>query len=112
MDEYIVIAKDKFKPDLLNTLDLAEQIIDNTYPDRLYDIYELNRQFHKLLLILTPREERVIRMYFWENKTLKEIGDDFCVTPERIKCILLKAYRKCKHPSRAKLIKDFTMIEL
>src|ERR1700677_625620 len=108
MDKHSVISKDKFKSDLSNTLDLREQSIDNTYPDRLYDMYELNQQIRKVLMTLTPREEKVIRMYFWENKTSKEIGNYFYLSAKRIRTILEKAVRKCKHPTRAKLFEGFT----
>lgn len=54
----------------------------------------------KALLTLTPREERIIRLRFFENRTLEYIGERFAVTRDRIRQIEAKALRKLKHPSR------------
>ena len=54
---------------------------------------------------LTPREERVLRMRFGigtnTDHTLQQVGEQFSVTPERIRQIETKALRKLKHPSRS-----------
>lgn len=58
----------------------------------------------RILLTLTPREERIIRMRFGigcDEHTLDEVGDAFHVTPERIRQMEGKALRKMKHPSRS-----------
>jgi DNA-binding CsgD family transcriptional regulator len=55
--------------------------------------------------LLTPREERVLRMRFGigmnTDHTLEEVGQQFSVTRERIRQIEAKALRKLKHPSRS-----------
>jgi RNA polymerase primary sigma factor len=62
-----------------------------------------------LLHTLTPREERVLRMRFGiglgKDHTLQEVGDQFCLTRERIRQIEAKALRKLKHPSRSKRLR-------
>jgi RNA polymerase primary sigma factor len=65
-----------------------------------------------VLQTLSPREEKVIRMRFGLDKggherTLEEVGQDFNVTRERIRQIEAKALRKLRHPSRARLLKNF-----
>ena len=65
-----------------------------------------------LLQTLSPREERVLRMRFGldqegQERTLEEVGQNFNVTRERIRQIEAKALRKLRHPSRARLLKDF-----
>ena len=56
----------------------------------------------RVLAILTPREERVLRMRFGigmnTDHTLEEVGQQFSVTRERIRQIEAKALRKLKHP--------------
>ena len=61
---------------------------------------------------LTEREARVIRLRYGigeDNRThtLEEVGKEFNVTRERIRQIEAKALKKLRHPSRAKLLKDF-----
>ena len=41
------------------------------------------------------------------DHTLEEVGQQFCVTRERIRQIEAKALRKLKHPTRARKLKTF-----
>jgi DNA-binding CsgD family transcriptional regulator len=63
------------------------------------------------LALLTPREERVLRMRFGigmnTDHTLEEVGQRFSVTRERIRQIEAKALRKLKHPSRSRILRSF-----
>lgn len=77
-----------------------------------YTINELLKdELNDVLLELTDREEKVLRLRFGlddgRTRTLEEVGKEFNVTRERIRQIEAKALRKLKHPSRSKRIKDF-----
>jgi RNA polymerase primary sigma factor len=65
----------------------------------------------RVLALLTPREERVLRMRFGigmnGDHTLKEVGRQFSLTRERIRQIEARALRKLKHPSRSCLLRSF-----
>ena len=65
----------------------------------------------EVLLTLTEREEKVIRLRFGlddgKSKTLEEVGQIFGVTRERIRQIEAKALRKLRHPSRSRKLKDY-----
>jgi RNA polymerase primary sigma factor len=65
----------------------------------------------RILALLTPREERVLRMRFGigmnSDHTLEEVGQQFSVTRERIRQIEAKALRKLKHPSRSRILRTF-----
>jgi RNA polymerase primary sigma factor len=69
----------------------------------------LAEQTRKVLMTLTPREEKVLRMRFGIGEkfdhTLEEVGHDFSVTRERIRQIEAKALRKLRHPSRSRRLK-------
>lgn len=56
------------------------------------------------LLTLTPREERAIRLRYFEGATYHEIADAFDVCVERARQITEKALRKLKHPSRSRML--------
>ena len=74
----------------------------------------LKDEIADVLLTLTEREEKVIRLRFGledgKSRTLEEVGQMFGVTRERIRQIEAKALRKLRHPSRSRKLKDY-MVE-
>ena len=71
----------------------------------------LKDEISDVLLTLTEREEKVIRLRFGledgRPRTLEEVGQLFGVTRERIRQIEAKALRKLRHPSRSRKLKDY-----
>ena len=71
----------------------------------------LHEQLMEVLLTLTEREQKVLRLRFGLDdgrpRTLEEVGREFKVTRERIRQIEAKALRKLRHPSRSKKLKDY-----
>ena len=71
----------------------------------------LKDEIDDILLTLTEREEKVIRLRFGledgKARTLEEVGQMFGVTRERIRQIEAKALRKLRHPSRSRKLKDY-----
>ena len=71
----------------------------------------LKDEIADILLTLTEREEKVIRLRFGledgKARTLEEVGQIFGVTRERIRQIEAKALRKLRHPSRSRKLKDY-----
>ena len=71
----------------------------------------LKDEIDDVLLTLTEREEKVIRLRFGledgKARTLEEVGQMFGVTRERIRQIEAKALRKFRHPSRSRKLKDY-----
>ena len=71
----------------------------------------LKEELDGVLLTLTDREEKVLRLRFGlddgQCRTLEEVGQIFGVTRERIRLIEAKALRKLRHPSRSRKLKDF-----
>ena len=71
----------------------------------------LKDELRQVLDTLTTREKEVLELRFGlfdgSSHTLEEVGKKFKVTRERIRQIEAKALRKLRHPSRAKLLKDF-----
>ena len=71
----------------------------------------LKEKMASVLKKLSPREERIIRMRFGfedgNQRTLKEVGQVFAVTRERIRQIEAKALRKLRHPSRSSHVRTF-----
>ena len=71
----------------------------------------LKEMTEQVLNMLTPREERIIKMRFGledgTEHTLEEVGQKFGVTRERIRQIEAKALRKLRHPSRSRRLRAF-----
>jgi RNA polymerase primary sigma factor len=65
----------------------------------------------KVLSTLNKREEKVLRMRFGigldREYTLREVGEEFDVTRERIRQIEAKALNKLKHFNRGKKLRSF-----
>jgi DNA-binding CsgD family transcriptional regulator len=65
---------------------------------------------NQVLLNLSPREERVLRLryglYNGEPMTLKEVGDFWRVTRETIRQIEAKSLRKLRHPKNSRILKE------
>ena len=80
-------------------------------PSEAVSSIHLAKQIRKVLVTLTEREEKVLRMRFGigeeNDHTLEEVGQDFNVTRERIRQIESKALRKLRHPSRFKELSYF-----
>jgi RNA polymerase sigma factor (sigma-70 family) len=80
-------------------------------PEEEAFLSELKRSVTYVLSYLTAREERVIRKRFGiglnKDETLEEIGQEFCVTRERIRGIEAKALRKLKYPTLARKLRPF-----
>jgi RNA polymerase primary sigma factor len=92
---------------------LADLIEDKKSDDPLEAVSRMRfcEDTRQLLKILTPREEKILRMRFGidepEDKTLEEVGEQFELTRERIRQIETKALRKLKMPSQFRRLKSY-----
>jgi len=71
----------------------------------------LAERLEEVLDTLTPREARILRLRFGlqdgHSYTLKEVGEKFGLTRERIRQIQNEALRRLRHPRRARLLRDY-----
>ena len=83
----------------------------NVSPEEYATNEMLKDEIASVLLTLTEREEKVIRLRFGledgKARTLEEVGQMCGVTRERIRQIEAKALRKLRHPSRSRKLKDY-----
>ena len=93
---------------------LGDLIEDQTVPrpDDMALQDDLARRTQQVLEMLTPREEKILRMRFGigerNEHTLEEVGQLFNVTRERIRQIQAAALDKLRHPARAVRLKSLS----
>ena len=72
---------------------------------------ELMESLRQAMKTLSPRERQVINMRFGLETgrplRLREVAQEFGVTTERIRQIEAKAFRRLRHPSRSRYLRDF-----
>ncbi|HZL13456.1 MAG TPA: RNA polymerase sigma factor RpoD, partial [Verrucomicrobiae bacterium] len=75
----------------------------------------LKDRLDDVLCSLNARERQVLELRFGlgdgNARTLEEVGQQFCVTRERIRQIEAKALRKMRHPTRLRQLNGFLEIE-
>ena len=79
--------------------------------DALID-HNLREATDEALRMLSPREEKVIKMRFGlcangNEHTLEEVGHHFSITRERVRQIEAKALRKLSHAARSRKLRSF-----
>ena len=81
---------------------LEDEMYDN--PEELAININMREDIDSILSTLTEKEANVLRYRFGlngqESMSLKEVGDVFNLTKERIRQIEKKAIRRLQHPSR------------
>jgi RNA polymerase primary sigma factor len=72
----------------------------------------LAEKMEEILATLKPRQARILRLRFGLQDgrayTLKEVGEKFGLTRERIRQIEREALRRLRHPSRMRQLRDYT----
>ena len=92
---------------------LGDFIEDENYipPDEQAVNSALQRDIESVLDTLNPKEADIIRYRFglgdYVPMSLKEIGDRFNLTKERIRQIEKKALKRLQHPSRQRILKSY-----
>lgn len=80
-------------------------------PDGEATLELLREDIEELLTSLTPREARVLELRYGlvdgHSYTLKEVGEKFGLTRERIRQIENEALQRLRHPQRSRKLRDY-----
>jgi RNA polymerase primary sigma factor len=93
--------------------ELASFIEDDTTPSPAQSAYQnlLRDKVEEVLSTLSPREANILRLRFGlvngRAYTLKEVGQKFGLTRERIRQIESQALRRLRHPCRSRQLRDY-----
>jgi RNA polymerase sigma factor for flagellar operon FliA len=96
-----IVALDEFwavSPSGNDKVTLMETIEDTHAPDpsRAYDIQTIKEKLAEAIRRLPEREKIVVGLYYYENLTLKEIGEVLGVTESRVSQLHTKAILRLK----------------
>lgn len=84
---------------------------DNPSPDKHLINESLAYEIERALSTLSPREAKVIKLYFGINLkhplTLEEIGEELCLTRERVRQIKEKALKRIQYTTRSRILKTY-----
>ncbi|MEA1887973.1 MAG: sigma-70 family RNA polymerase sigma factor [Bacteroidota bacterium] len=84
---------------------------DNPSPDKHLINESLTYEIERALSTLSPREAKVIKLYFGINMkhplTLEEIGEELTLTRERVRQIKEKALKRIQYTTRSKILKTY-----
>jgi RNA polymerase primary sigma factor len=84
---------------------------DNPSPDKHLINESLTYEIERALSTLSPREAKVIKLYFGINMkhplTLEEIGEELGLTRERVRQIKEKALKRIQFTTRSKILKTY-----
>jgi RNA polymerase primary sigma factor len=93
--------------------ELGEFIEDEESPTPTDTVTQnlLAEKVEEILSTLSPREARILRLRFGlqdgRSYTLKEVGEKFGLTRERIRQIEREALNRLRHPSRSRQLRDY-----
>ncbi len=84
---------------------------ENPSPDKHLINESLTYEIERALSTLSPREAKVIKLYFGINMkhplTLEEIGEELELTRERVRQIKEKALKRIQYTTRSKILKTY-----
>ena len=119
VQEMMMISKDVFSLDLKvggdenDSNSLGEMLEDTTSvsPEENAIQNDMKEQIDNVLSTLTEKEAEILRYRFGLNgkkaMSLKEVGEVFNLTKERIRQIEKKAIKRLQHPTRCKKLEAF-----
>jgi RNA polymerase sigma factor (sigma-70 family) len=84
------------------TSDSMKQLVSytETSPDLLLGLTEVKEKIQDVMEEMTEREQKILRMRYYESMTFEEIAKELNISVERVRQIEAKTFRKLRHPKR------------
>mgnify|MGYP001586837305 CR=1 FL=1 len=76
-------------------------------PEEIFRIEEAKKKIEKVLLTLSPRQEKVVRMCIMDNKSFKEVSEELSMGEDLVKRTRIKAIRKLRRPESTSELRPF-----
>ena len=81
-------------------------LANNDTPDVEYEKTETKMVVDEVMNSLSAYHIKILKMRFWDGKTLDDIGSELGITREGVRQLEAKALRKLRHPSRLKILES------
>lgn len=81
-------------------------LASNDSPDIEYEKTETKMVITEVMDSLDAKQIKILKMRFWDDKTLEEIGNVLCMTREGVRRCEARALRKLRHPSKLKVLES------
>ncbi len=93
------------------TMNDCLECLSHNSPEEVHKAKSLNGEIKRALSLLTPREEKIVRMYYGldtkDEGTLDSIGRKFKISRERVRQLKDRALKKIKIADQGARLKDY-----
>lgn len=86
--------------------DAVMQLASGLGPERMVQNALTSERIDAALDTLDARERGAVKARFFDGATLEEIGQEYGISRERVRQLVLRALRKLRHPARAPMLKQ------
>lgn len=70
--------------------------------------FELKHSLEIAMKDFSDREKYILELYFYDQRTLREIGNELCLRVERVLQIKDKLLRRLRHPTRIQTLENMS----
>lgn len=86
--------------------DAVMQLASGLGPERMVQHALTSERIDAALDTLDARERGAVKARFFDGATFEEIGQEYGISRERVRQLVMRALRKLRHPARAPMLKQ------
>lgn len=86
--------------------DAVMQLASGLGPEQTVQHALMSERIDAALATLDPRERGAVKARFFDGATFEEIGQEYGISRERVRQLVVRALRKLRHPARAPMLKQ------
>ena len=86
--------------------DAVMQLASGLGPEQTVQHALMSEHIDAALATLDPRERGAVKARFFDGATFEEIGQEYGISRERVRQLVVRALRKLRHPARAPMLKQ------
>lgn len=75
-------------------------------PEEVFSQEQVMKRLNEMLLRLSPRNEKIIKMLFFEGMSFDQVGEHFGITADRVRLLKEKSLRRLRKPDVIQSLKE------